>query len=61
MYLYTLPFKFGVSYPVMNDTEHVMNVKEVLCMFMTAVIKCHSLNSENFNTNMTLFETSLWT
>jgi len=36
-----------------------MNMKEVLCMFVTAVIKCHSLSYYIFNANMTLFETSL--
>jgi len=35
-----------------------MNMKEVLCMFVTAVIKCHSLNYDIFNANMTLFEMS---
>jgi len=28
-------------------------------MFMRTVIKCHSLNCEIFNANMTLFEMSL--
>jgi len=42
---------------------HVMNMKEVLCMFMTFVscqhaIKCHSLNYDIFNANMTFFEMS---
>ncbi len=27
-----------------NDMTHVMNMKEVLCMFMTTVIKCHLLS-----------------
>jgi len=38
---------------------YVMNVKEVLCMFVTTVIKCYSLNYDIFNANMTLFEMSL--
>jgi len=37
---------------------YVLNMKEVLCMFMT-VIKCHSLSYDIFNANMTLFEISL--
>ncbi len=28
---------------------HVMNMKEVLCMFMTTVIKCHLLSYVIFN------------
>ncbi len=28
-----------------------MNMKEVLCMFMTTVIKCHSLSYVIFNAN----------
>ncbi len=33
-----------------------------LCMFMTTVIKCHSLSYVIFNAKMTLFEMSLlWT
>jgi len=35
---------------------YVMNMKEVLCMFGTTVIKCHSLSYAN----MTLFEMLLW-
>jgi len=35
-----------------------MNMKQVLCMFMTNVIKCQSLNYDIFNANMTLFEIS---
>ncbi len=35
-----------------------MNMK-VLCMFMTTVIKCHSLNYVIFNTKMTLFDLTL--
>jgi len=38
---------------------NVMNMKEVLCMFMTTVIKCHSLSYDIFKANMTLFEMSL--
>ncbi len=33
-----------------------MNMKEVLCMFMTTVIKCHSLTYVIFNAKMTLFD-----
>jgi len=33
-----------------------MNMKEMLCMFMTTVIKCHWLNDDILNANMTLFE-----
>jgi len=40
-------------------TWHVMNMKEVLCTFVTTVIKCHSLNYDIFNANMTLFEMSV--
>jgi len=36
-----------------------MNMMEVLCMFMTTVIKCHSLSYDIFNANMTLFEMAL--
>jgi len=35
---------------------NIMNMKEVSCMFMTTVIKCHSLNYDILNANMTLFE-----
>jgi len=38
---------------------HVMNMNEVLCMFVTTVIKCHSLSYDIFNANMTLFEMCL--
>jgi len=38
---------------------YVMNMKEVLCMFLTTVIKSHSHNYDIFNANMTLFEMSL--
>jgi len=31
-------------------------MKEVLCMFVTTVIKSHSLSYDIFNANMTLFE-----
>jgi len=34
----------------------IMNMKEVLYMFVTTVIKCHSLSYDSFNANMTLFE-----
>jgi len=37
----------------------VMNMKEVLCMFVTTVIECHSLIYDIFNSNMTSFEMSL--
>jgi len=36
-----------------------MNMKEVLFMFVTTVIKCHSLSYDIFNANMTLFEMSI--
>jgi len=39
-----------------HDMTYVMNMKEVVCMFVTTVIKCHSLNYDIFNANMTLFE-----
>jgi len=29
-------------------------------MFVTTVIKCHSLSYDIFNANMTFFEMSLW-
>jgi len=38
---------------------YVMNMKEVLCMFVTIVIKCLSLSYDIFNANMTLFEMPL--
>jgi len=38
---------------------YVMNMKEVLCMFVTTVVKCYSLSYGIFNANMTLFEMSL--
>jgi len=41
-----------------HDMTYVMNMKEVLGMFMTTVIKCLSLNYD-INANMTLFEMSL--
>jgi len=41
-----------------HDMTLVMNMKEVLCMFVTTVIKCHSLNYDILNANMTLFEMS---
>ncbi len=36
-----------------------MNMKEVLCMFMTTVIKCHSLSYVIFNANIILFDLTL--
>jgi len=33
-----------------------MNMKEGLCIFMTTVIKCHSLNYYIFNSNMTCLD-----
>jgi len=41
-----------------HDMTLVMNMKEVLYMFVTTVIKCHSLNCDILNANMTLFEMS---
>jgi len=38
---------------------YVMNMKEVVCMFMTTVIKCHLLSYGISNANMTLLEMSL--
>jgi len=38
---------------------YVLNMKEVVCMFMTTVIKCHSLSYDIFNANVTLFGMSL--
>jgi len=38
---------------------YVMNMKEVLCMFVTTAIKCHSLSYDIFNAYMRLFEISL--
>jgi len=38
---------------------YVMNMKEGLCVFMTTGTKCHSLNNDIFNANMTLFKMSL--
>jgi len=35
---------------------YVMNMLEVLGMFVTTVIKCHLLSYYIFNANMTLFE-----
>jgi len=37
---------------------HVMNMKEVLCTFVTTVIKCHSLSYDIFYANRTLLEMS---
>jgi len=42
-----------------HDMTYVMNMKEVLCMFVATVTKCHSLSYDIFNANMTLFEMSL--
>jgi len=36
----------------------ILNMKEVLSMFMTTVIKCHSLSYDIFNANMTFGMTS---
>ncbi len=36
-----------------------MNMKEVLCMFMTPVIKCHSLSYVIFIAKMALFALTL--
>jgi len=38
---------------------YVMNMKEVLCMFVTTAIKSHSLSYDISNAKMTLFEMSL--
>ncbi len=38
---------------------HVLNMKVLICMFMTAVIKCHSISYVICNAKMTLFEMSL--
>jgi len=38
---------------------YVINMKEVLCMFVTTVMKCLSLSYEILNANMTLFKMSL--
>jgi len=38
---------------------YVMNMKDVLWMFVKTVIKCHSLSYDIFNANMTLFQMSL--
>ncbi len=40
-------------------TWHVMNMKEVVCMFITTVIKCHSLSYVIFNAKITLFDLTL--
>jgi len=42
-----------------TDMTHVMNRKKVLFMFMTTLIKCHSLNYDIFDANGTLFKMSL--
>jgi len=42
-----------------DDMTYVMNMKEVICMFMTTVIKCHSLSYDIFDANTTLFEMTL--
>ncbi len=36
-----------------------MNMKEVLCMFMTTVTKCNLLSYVIFNAKMTLFDLTL--
>ncbi len=36
-----------------------MNMKEVVCMFMTTVIKCYSLSYVIFSAKMTLFDLTL--
>jgi len=36
-----------------HDMTYVMNMKEVLCMFVTTGIKCHLLIYDIFNANMT--------
>ncbi len=41
-----------------HDMTHIMNMK-VLCMFMTTVIKCHSLSYAIFNSKMTFFDLTL--
>jgi len=38
---------------------HVMNIKEVLCMFMTTVIKNVIIERMTLNANITLFEMCL--
>ncbi len=49
-----------LTWPLYNhDMTQVMNMKEVLCMFMTTVIKCHSLSYVMFNAKMTLFDLPL--
>jgi len=40
-------------------TYVIMNMKEVLCMFVTTVIMCQSLSYDIFNANMTLVDMSL--
>jgi len=40
-------------------TRHDMSMREVSCMLMKTVIKCHLLNYDILNANMTLFEMSL--
>ncbi len=49
-----------LTWPLYNhDMTQVMNMKEVLCMFMTTVIKCHSLSYVMFNAKMTFFDLPL--
>ncbi len=36
-----------------------MNMKEVVCMFMTTIIKCHLLSYIIFNAKITLFDLTL--
>jgi len=38
---------------------YVVNMKDVLCMFVTTIIKCLSLNNDILNANITLFKMSL--
>jgi len=49
-------------FPMIILTWHLHNHdiwQDVLCMFKTTVIKCHSLSYDIFNANMILFEMSL--
>jgi len=38
---------------------YVLNMKWGLCMFMTTIIKYHTLNNDILNANMTLLKMSL--
>ncbi len=42
----------------MHKTDTCHEYEGFLCMFMTTVIKCHSLSYVIFNAKMTLFEMS---